>query len=58
MPFVKLLNLDFIWVHEAATVLQSTIAHSLNSLGTPTLVVEMGIGMRITQSAPSSWLIS
>lgn len=49
MPYAKLLNLDFIWVHEAATVLQSTIAHSLNSIGTPTLVVEMGIGMRITK---------
>ncbi len=49
VPYAKLLNLDFIWVHEAATVLQSTIAHSLNSIGTPTLVVEMGIGMRITQ---------
>lgn len=48
VPYAKLLNLDFIWVHEAATVLQSTIAHSLNSIGTPTLVVEMGIGMRIT----------
>lgn len=49
IPYAKLLNLDFIWIHEAATVLQSTIAHSLNSIGTPTLVVEMGIGMRITQ---------
>ncbi|MGN0028182.1 MAG: succinylglutamate desuccinylase/aspartoacylase family protein [Marinilabiliaceae bacterium] len=49
VPYAQMLNLDFIWVHEAATVLQSTIAHSLNSIGTPTLVVEMGIGMRITQ---------
>ncbi len=49
IPYAQLLNLDFIWIHEAATVLQSTIAHSLNSIGTPTLVVEMGIGMRITQ---------
>ncbi len=44
-----MLNLDFVWVHEAATVLESTIAHSLNSVGTPVLVVEMGIGMRITR---------
>lgn len=48
VPYATLLNLDFVWIHEAATVLQSTIAHSLNSIGTPTLVVEMGIGMRIT----------
>lgn len=50
VPWARLLGLDFVWVHEAATVLQSTLAHSLNSLGTPTLVVEMGIGMRITRS--------
>ncbi len=49
VPYSKFLNLDFVWVHEAATVLESTIAHSLNSIGTPTLVVEMGIGMRITR---------
>ena len=49
VPLAKKLNVDFIWVHEAATVLQSTFAHSLNSIGTPVLVVEMGVGMRITQ---------
>lgn len=47
VPYARLLNTDFIWVHEAATVLESTLAHSLNSAGTPTLVVEMGVGMRI-----------
>ncbi|MGN0163785.1 MAG: M14 family metallopeptidase [Candidatus Ornithomonoglobus sp.] len=50
VPLAEKLNVDFIWVHEAATVLQSTFAHSLNSIGTPVLVVEMGVGMRITQS--------
>jgi len=49
MPYAKMLNTDFIWVHDAATVLQSTLSHSLNSIGTKTLVVEMGIGMRITR---------
>jgi predicted deacylase len=48
IPYARLLNTDFIWVHDAATVLQSTLAHSLNAIGTKTLVVEMGIGMRIT----------
>ncbi len=47
VPYAKLLNVEFIWVHEAATVLEATLAHSLNSVGTPTLVVEMGVGMRI-----------
>lgn len=45
LPYGKLLNVDFIWVHESATVLESTLTHSLNSIGTKTLVVEMGVGM-------------
>ncbi|MGN1281170.1 MAG: succinylglutamate desuccinylase/aspartoacylase family protein [Succinivibrio sp.] len=47
VPLANLLNMDFIWIHEAATVLESTLAHSLNIIGTKTLVVEMGVGMRI-----------
>lgn len=49
VPYGKELNVDFIWIHEAATVLESTLAHSLNTTGTPCLVVEMGVGMRITR---------
>jgi predicted deacylase len=49
LPYAKLLNTDFIWVHDAVTVLQSTLAYSLNLAKTKTLVVEMGIGMRITR---------
>jgi uncharacterized protein len=48
IPYAKLLNTDFIWIHDAATVLESTLAHSLNVIKTPTIVVEMGIGMRLT----------
>lgn len=43
-------NVDFIWVHSASTVLESTFAFSLNARGTKTLVVEMGVGMRVTKS--------
>lgn len=50
VPYAKLLNVDFIWVHGANTVLESTLAHSLNSKKIPTLVVEMGVGMRITKA--------
>lgn len=50
LPYAKKLNVDYIWIHGAATVLESTLAHSLNSIGTPTLVVEMGVGMRITKT--------
>ncbi len=49
VPLAKYLNVDYIWVHSAATVLESTLAYSLNSIGTKTLVVEMGVGMRITK---------
>lgn len=50
VPLAKKLNVDFIWVHGASTVLESTFAHSLNSRNVPTLVVEMGVGMRITRA--------
>ena len=48
VPMAERLNMDFIWIHAAATVLESTLAHSLNALHTPTLVVEMGVGNRLT----------
>lgn len=47
VPMSMLLNVDFVWIHDAATVLEATLAHSLNSTGTPCLVVEMGVGQRI-----------
>lgn len=49
LPIAGKANVDFIWVHGASTVLEATLAHSLNSRGTSTLVVEMGVGMRITR---------
>ncbi len=48
VPLAREMNLDLIWVHEASTVLENTIAHSLNASGVPCLVVEMGVGMRVT----------
>jgi len=48
VPIARRMNLDLVWLHGAATVLETTVAHSLNSRGTPCLVVEMGVGMRIT----------
>ena len=49
LPYAKMMNVDFLWIHDAATVLESTLAHTLNTRGTKTLVVEMGVGMRITK---------
>ena len=48
VPIAQKANMDLIWVHGASTVLESTLAYALNSKGTDTLVVEMGVGMRIT----------
>lgn len=50
VPLAKELDVDLIWVHPNATVLESTFAYSMNSKNVPTLVVELGVGMRITKS--------
>lgn len=57
VPLAQGMNLDLIWLHGAVTVLEATIAHSLNSTGTPCLVVEMGVGMRITPSFTDQLMI-
>ncbi|MDD2382845.1 MAG: M14 family metallopeptidase [Sulfurospirillaceae bacterium] len=49
VPLAQKMGIDFIWVHDAVTVLESTFSHTMNTLGTKTLVVEMGVGMRITK---------
>jgi len=50
LEYALMLNTDLVWIHAAATVLESTLAHTLNSRGVKTLVVEMGVGMRITEN--------
>ncbi len=50
LPYAKMMNVDFVWVHSSSTVMEATLSHSLNKIGTPTLVAEMGAGMRITKS--------
>lgn len=47
VPIAQQMGIEFVWIHDAATVLESTLAHSLNATGTPCLVVEMGVGLRI-----------
>ena len=49
VPYAKLLNMDFIWVHPESTVLESTLTYNLNNKNVPALLVEMGVGMRITK---------
>jgi uncharacterized protein len=57
VPLARRMNVDLIWVHGAVTVLEPTIAHSLNSRGVPCLVVEMGVGMRITPACTEQLVI-
>lgn len=47
LPYARLMNVDMIWMNATATVHESTLAHAMNMLQIPTLVVEMGLGMRV-----------
>lgn len=49
LPLASRMNVDLIWIHDNATILESTLAYTMNSRNVPTLVVEMGVGMRITK---------
>jgi predicted deacylase len=57
VPLARRMNVDLIWLHGAVTVLEATIAHSLNHLGVPCLVVEMGVGMRVTPAFTAQLVI-
>ena len=50
LPYAKMTNADMIWMNATATVHESTLAHSMNLLGVPTLVLEMGQGHDIHRS--------
>lgn len=56
LALAKKLNCDFIWIHDAVTVLEATFSHTMNQMGTNTLVVEMGVGMRLTKEYGSQLL--
>lgn len=49
LPYAMKMNTDFIWIYDETKVGQSTFAYNLNKLGVPTLMVEMGVGMKITK---------
>lgn len=46
LPFARSLNLELIWLH--GSVIETTMKYQLNRRGVPCIVVEMGIGMRLT----------
>ncbi len=49
IPIAEKLNLDLLWIHPNATVLESTLCYSLNDRNVPCVVIEAGVGMRITK---------
>ena len=48
--YARHMNVDMIWTNATETVHEATLAHAMNSMGVPTLVVEMGLGMRVNRS--------
>lgn len=49
LPYAEKMNTDFIWIYDETKVGQSTFVYNLNKLNVPTLMVEMGVGMKITK---------
>lgn len=50
LQYAKMLNTDFVWVHDSNAVGEGSLAYSLRQEGIPTLVIEMGVGQRITKA--------
>lgn len=48
LALARAANVDFLWAHETNAVQKGTFAYAMNELGVPTMVVEAGVGMRIT----------
>ncbi len=49
IAYARHMNVDMVWTNATETVHEATLAHSMNSIGVPTLVVEMGLGMRVNR---------
>ena len=50
LPYAKLMNANIIWALSSSVYLEASLANCLNMFGVPSLVVEMGVGMRITRA--------
>lgn len=49
LPIAKCLNLDMVWVHPSTSVLNGSLAFSLNQIGVKSMVIESGAAYRINQ---------
>lgn len=56
MRLTSLLNLRLVWIQRTASSLQSSLAHTLNKRGTPTMVIKMGSDIRQAERE-SAWVI-
>lgn len=50
LKYAKMLNTDFVWVHDSNAVGEGSLSSALRKCGVPTLVIEMGVGQRITKA--------
>lgn len=49
LPVASKLGLDMVWIHPSTSVLNGSLAYSLNLAGTKTMVIESGTAYRINQ---------
>lgn len=49
LPIANCLNLDMVWVHPSTSVLNGSLAYSLNQVGVHSMVIESGGAYRINQ---------
>lgn len=56
MRLATLLNMQLVWRRPAAPGAHATLPHALTEAGVPTLVVEMGSGMRISREH-GTWMV-
>ena len=47
IPFAARMNTDVIWVHPSSTVMEGSLAYSLNEIGVKCMVVESGVALMI-----------
>lgn len=50
LPIARCLGLDMIWVHPSTSVLNGSLAYSLNQVGIKTVVIESGAAYRINKA--------
>lgn len=50
IDYARLLNMDLLWAHNNTSVQENSLVYSLNQNGTPSAVIDMGIGMSYTSA--------